>query len=199
MSYDLSKVDSKEKRIISPYIGCGSGQVLRINSIELKVSSNTGSPKAILHMETKPVEEEGFTPVEGHKGRVGKVACGIYMKDDKSKIKFLENMKRVAIALGLEDEIDQVKGETFNEVVKKIESVISGNNKWARYTIFGEQYQKQDGKTGTSYFLPKYNFVEPLDSDPTTLVQFDPNNKYHLKKLPEQVTTNDTEDDDLPF
>jgi hypothetical protein len=199
MSYDLSKVRAEEGKRISPYIGYGSGQVLRINDIELKFSQNTGSPKAVLHMESKPIKEEGFTPVEGHEGRVGKVSCGIYMKDDKSKDKFLQDMKRVAMALGLEDEFNEIKGELFQDVVKQITKVVSGKNKWARYTVFGEEYAKPDGKTGTSYILPKYNFVESVDTEPTTLVQFDPSNKYHLRRLPEQTTVKSEGDDDLPF
>lgn len=206
MNYDLSKVSSEDnKRSISPYIGYGSGenglgQVLRINEIELKFSKNTGSPKAILHMESKPIKEEGFTPIDGHTGRVGKIACGIYMKDDKSKSKFLEDMKRIAICLGLEEDINEIKSESFPDAVSKVSEVVSGKDKWASYTVFGEEYQKLDGKKGTTYFLPKYNFVQPVGTEPTTLVQFDINNKYHLKRLPEQVTSNSSEEEsDLPF
>lgn len=205
-NYDLSKVSSdasNPQQTLSPYIGYGSGQILRINNIELKFSVNTGSPKAILHMETKPITTEGFKPLDNFKGRVGKVACGIYMKDDKSKRDFLQKMKIVAAALSLEDEINDVKGETFEEVVSKIESVICGKNNYARYTVFAEEYPKPN-KVGITLLLPRFGFVESLDTDPTTLVQFDKTNNFHYKKLPIEQhnssgVTNSELDSQLPF
>ncbi len=70
MAYDLSNISSKKP---SPYISYGGPQTLKINQIELVKSPTTGSVKAILHMETKPINEPEFEPIAGAKGKVGKV------------------------------------------------------------------------------------------------------------------------------
>lgn len=210
MNYDLSKLSAEPNNSgTSPYIGYGSRQVLRITQIELKHSQNTGSPKAIFHMETPPIKVEGFTPIEGAVGRVGKVACGVYMKDDYAKKEFLRRLLNIAVALGLEDEVSAVRSDSFEQVVKEIEKVITGNNDYAKYTVFGQEYPKSNGKIGITLLLPRNNFVEKLDANPSILVEFDKNNPYHYKKLPkeEQETFREVGDgpqqdadvSDLPF
>lgn len=200
--YNLNDISTTERQNSSPYISYGSNQILKINDIELKVSANTGSPKAILHMETKPINDPDFTPIEGHKGKVGKIAIGVYMKTEEQKKDFLKKLKTISIALGVEDEVNQVTGNSFEEVVDNVKSIISGN-KWARYTIFAEQYPKADGKLGIKLLLPRYNFVESVDVDAESskLVKFDENNNFHFKKveLPQITSTPVESTDDLPF
>lgn len=198
MSYDFAAVNVQtEERKPSPYLSYGSGQILKINSIELKFSQNTGSPKAILHMESKPVNEPGFTPVDGAKGRVGRISGSIYMKDDNSKRNFMNTLYIIAQALGLESEIKDISGETFQETIKKAEAIVC-NGSYARYSIFAEEYAKPENKIGISLFLPKYKFVEAVDADPTTLVQFDKTQGWHYKKLKTPVGSEEPIDD-LPF
>lgn len=200
--YNLNDIDTTDRQNSSPYISYGSDQVLKINDIELKVSTNTGSPRAILHMETKPVTDPDFTPIEGHKGRVGKIGIGVYMKTEDQKKDFLKKLKTISIALGVEDEVNQVSGNTFEEVVDNVKSIISGN-KWARYTIFAEQYPKADGKIGIKLLLPRYNFVESLDTENSRLIKFDENNNFHFKKISQPENRNSgisiENTDDLPF
>lgn len=198
MNYNLSEIDGESsKRAESPYLGYGSNQVLKINSIELIVSQNTGSPKAIFHMESKPVTTPGFTPVEGAKGKVGKVACGVYMKEDRAKKEFLEKLKRIADTLGLKDEVNEIKGESFEGVVDEVGKLIAG--KYARYTILAEEYAKEGGKVGIKLTLPRFNFVDILDSDGSGLEQFDKNNPWHYKKIPDSPVDNKETFSDLPF
>ncbi len=200
--YNLNEINTIDRQNNSPYIAYGSNQILKINDIELKHSKNTGSPKAILHMETKPVEDTDFTPIEGHKGKVGKIGIGIYMKTDDQKREFLKNLKIISMSLGLEDEVNAVNGTSFEEVVNGVKEVICGN-KWARYTIFAEQYPKQDNKVGVKLTLPRYNFVEGLDTpeDESKLVKFDQSNNQHFKKLdPSELQPHTSVDTtDLPF
>lgn len=181
--FNLNEISTTDRQNNSPYISYGSNQILKINDIELKVSQNTGSPKAVLHMETKPIEDSDFISVEGSKGKVGKVACGIYMKTDDQKKEFLKKLKAIAIALDLENEVNEVNGASFAEVVDGVKAVIAG--KYARYTVFAEQYPKQDGKLGIKLLLPRYNFVESLDTDEgsSKLVKFDETNNMHFKKV----------------
>lgn len=181
--YDLSKVEapSSNNGNISPYMTYGDSQVLKINTIELKFSRNSNSPKAILHMETRPINEPGFTPIEGAQGKVGKVGCGVYMNSDLLKREFLQKMKMIAAALGLEEHINKIRSEDFEEVVKKIADLLGGN--YARYTVVASEYQKDGGKIGITLSLPKFKFVESEDADPSTIVKFDKNNPYHYKKI----------------
>jgi len=199
--YNLGELNTTERQNSSPYISYGSGQILKINDIELKISANTGSPKAILHMETKPINDPNFTPIEGHKGRVGKIGIGVYMKTEDQKKDFLKKLKTISIALGVEDEVNQVTGNSFDEVVDNVKSIITGN-KWARYTIFAEQYPKADGKLGIKLLLPRYNFVESIDveTENSKLIKFDENNNFHFKKIDlPQMNTALESTDDLPF
>lgn len=188
-NYDLSTVNREESKsdTISPYVGYGTGQILKINRIELKKSQNTGSSKAILHMETKPITDENFSPVDGAKGKVGKIACGVYMNSEPLKREFLQKMKTIAVAIGAESQINEVKGDTFEEVVDKIEKVIKG--KYAKYTVVASEYAKPDGKIGITLSLPKFKFVEHENADPSTIIVFDKTNNYHYKKIPVGETT----------
>jgi hypothetical protein len=212
MNYDLSKLNAEPNNNgnTSPYIGYGSRQVLRITQIELKHSQNTGSPKAIFHMETPTVKTEGFTPIDGATGRVGKVACGVYMKDDYAKKEFLRRLLNIAIAIGVEDEVSAIRSDSFEQAVKEIETILTTKNGYAKYTIFGQEYPKTNGKIGITLFLPRNNFVEKIDANPSILVEFDKNNPYHYKKLPLEekeefrdgggtVGNDDSDVSDLPF
>ena len=181
-SYDLSKVETpKLSDGLSPYMTYGGGQVLKINDIELKYSQNSHAPKAILHMETKPIEDPAFTPLEGAKGRVGKVACGIYMTTDVLKREFLQKMKVIATVLDLESEINKIRSDNFEKVVQDIVALLKG--RYARYTICASEYPKEGGKIGITLNLPKFKFVEAEDADPSTITKFDITNPYHYKKI----------------
>jgi hypothetical protein len=180
MGYDLGKIGIRKQ---SPYIGYGSGQKLKINQIELVTSPSTGSMKAVLHMETPPVKEPGFEPVNGAKGKVGKIGCGVYMKHEKQKEEFLYKMTLIAEALGLGDEVKEIAGDSFEKVVSEIEKVITGGDKFANYTIFGEEYAKSNGTVGLRLMFPRWNFVEPLEVQESKLTVFNPNDPTHLKKI----------------
>lgn len=181
MSFELKSISTERK--LSPYITYGGNQELKINKIELVVSKNTGSYRAVLHMETRPIDTPNFTPVEGAQGKVGKIGCGVYMKHENQKTEFLQKLKQIAAALGVEDDVNEIKGDIFEDVVKEIESVVV--NKFGRYTIFGEEYIKADTKTGLRLMLPRWGFVESLDipESQTTLVKFNENDPNHLKKI----------------
>lgn len=185
MNYDLSQLGGETPHVnTSPYIGYGSNQLLKITQIELKYSKNTGSPKAILHVETPPLTLEGFTPIEGAKGKVGKVACGVYMKDDYAKKQLLRRLLTIGIAMEIDEEINNIKSDSFETAVDRIEKIFVKNGKFAKFTVFAEEYSKPGGKIGVTLFLPRTNFVEASDVTASTIVQFDKNNPYHYKKLP---------------
>lgn len=182
-NYDFSKVEPEKAQSgnISPYLTYGSGQVLKINSIELKESQNTHAPKAILHMESKPINDATFAPIDGALGRVGRIGCGPYMNSELLKREFLQKMKTIAASLGLENEVNRIKSEKFEEVVSRVSDLLKG--KYARYTIVAAEYPKADGKVGITLSLPKFKFVESENADPSTIVIFDKDNQYHYKKI----------------
>lgn len=201
MTFDLSKISTE--RGVSPYIDFGSNQKLKINRIEL-VRSSTGSQKAVLHLETEPLTMAGFTPIEGHQGKVGKVSAGVYMKTLQQQEQFLTKMKMIAKALDVEDDFNQISGSDLEDVVSKIERVVSGN-KYAKYTIFGEQYVKQDNKIGLRLFFPNWAFVESINvlEVETKNIKFDMENPQHFKKIkaasPVKQEDGKLSIDDLPF
>lgn len=208
MKFDLSSIKKTEGGSnVSPYITAGRGQELKINQIELSKSQNTGNSKAVLHVETKPIKEDGFVPADGHKGKIGKVACGVYLKTDEQKTEFLANMKAIAESMDLSDEIEEIGGETFEEVIDKIQTLFSSSKKFARFTVYAEEYPKQNSKTGIKLFLPRYNFVENLNVaiEQSKLAPYDETNVKHFKKLPASGDTvraaavNLSGADDLPF
>lgn len=207
MKFELSKVkNAPTVSNDSPYVTYGRGQKLKINAIELSASQNTGNPKVTIHVETEPVKDESFIPVEGYKGRVGKVACGVYMKTDEQKTEFLGNMKAIAEAMGLSDEVDEIGGETFEEVVQKIETLFKSSKKYARFTIYAEEYAKKNTRTGIKLFLPRYNFVESLEvpEDKSKLAPFDKESNKCYRKLPSvgdtiKASTLGSDASDLPF
>jgi hypothetical protein len=201
MKFNLSEISSSAGLgNSSPYLTYGSRQELRINKIELSKSQNTGNAKAILYVETPPVKEDGFVGIDNHSGRVGKVGCGVYMKTDEQKTEFLANLKTIAEAMGLGKDIDMINGDTFEEVVEKIENLFVQSKKYARFTIYAEEYPKS-GRTGVKLFLPRFNFVESLDvtEDKSKLAQFNPLNARHYKKLPDNVVPDADDSSDLPF
>lgn len=194
--YDLSDVTAKKS---SPYITYGGPQTLKINRIEL-VKSKSDSVKAVFHMETQPIKDEGFEGVEGAKGKVGKVACGVFMKHESQKREFFEKMLDIAKALGLQKEFQQIKGDSFEEVIAEIEGLFKGPGKFANYVVFGEEYTKQTGAKGIRLLFPRWNFVEPLNAKESKLVKFDINNPIHVKRIQaEETAGGEEEKDDLPF
>lgn len=194
--FDLSTLETGKEQRISQFISYGT-QILRINEIELKKSLNTGSPRAILHMESQAINNPDFKGYNDAKGQLGKVGIGIYMKTDEQKQDFLRNLLIIGEALGLRDKLT-FTGDDFEEIVSKIDETISGGTKYARYTVLGEEYLKQDGKIGIKLFLPRYNFVEPLNTlaDESKLVKFDKTNSAHYKVFARPVEDNKSE---FPF
>ena len=154
-------------------------------------------------METKPVTEPGFKPVDGAKGRVGKVSVGVYMTKEEDRRELIKKLKIMARAIGVEDEFNEISGDSFEDVISEIEKVLARKNNWAKYTIFAEEYPKVDGKIGIKLLLPRFNFCESEDTpeSESKLTKFDKNNQYHYKKATKQqeAKSGGGSLDDLPF
>lgn len=180
---------------ISPYMDLGD-QSAFIKSIELK-EARSGSKQVIFHMESEPVDVPGFKPVDDAKGRVGRVAASIYLKDDEAKMMWVtERILPIAISLGVREKVDSIETSSFEEYITKVEEVLK--NKPTKWLIGGEEYANQQGDIKVKLRLPRYNFVG------ATVQEFDKSNKYHYTTFNpgNNFTSSDTAQnsaDDLPF
>jgi len=183
-----------EKKL-SKYVSYGN-HYLKINDIEIKTAMS-GSKQLIFHMETPEVKAEGFTPEEGYKGQVGKVAFpGSYLKMDNEKAvkEFNTAIGTIADTLGVRAELDNINVETFDEYVQAITPILT--NKYAWWALSGEEYIKSDGKIGTKLKVRRYKFISSTEKGESGLGAFDASVAYNLKKAEKPDTTTENK---LPF
>jgi hypothetical protein len=126
------------------------------------------------------------------------------MKTDEQKNEFIANLKAIAEAMDLKEDIEEISGDVFEAVVQDIDTMFRQNKRFARFSIFVEEYQKPENKIGLRLYFPRYNFVEHLDVDPekSKLVKFDKTNSRHYKAFvatAAPVASKLGPVDDLPF
>lgn len=198
--FNSSNVEN-EKKFIGKYITYGK-QVLKINKIEVKVAS-TGSKQVVFNVEGPEITEKGFEGAEGAKGQVGKITTS-YMKPEQ-EASISVTFARIADALEVRATLNAVTASTLEEYVEAANKILT--NKEAMFVVSGREYIKNDGKKGIELGFPKYNFVEKLGTEPST-IKFDKSSPYHFKPAvqPDTFTSgneipasNITELDDLPF
>ena len=66
----------------SPYMNYGLG-VYKINSLEIK-DATTGAKRVVMNMEGQPIDNAEFKPVDGAKGKVGRVYLTSWMNKSSS-------------------------------------------------------------------------------------------------------------------
>ncbi len=184
--------DVQEKKP-SPFLRPGSGLVLKINDIVLEKSRNNDSLRPVFFMESQPVDDPTFVPVDGAKGRVGKVSgnAGYYLKNDNQKQEFIGDLRTIAIALGKAEELKAIPDGTFEELVDTAKNILKGG--FARYFVAGSEFPKAEDRYGIKLLFPNKNFVESIDSE-SKLEPFDKSNPKHYQALKKEKKT-----DDLPF
>jgi hypothetical protein len=168
----------------SPYLSYGSSQELTINDIRFqKFSSGSKAAKIVFDMESAPINDPAFKPVEGHAGRVGQVVAAPYVTSDKDLHEFVSKViAPIADAMGVRDRLDQIEATDFEDYLSKVREVFLGN--FARFFISAKEYQSPTipGKMKYSLLLPKFGFVESLKVSDSKMQLFDKSNKYHYKK-----------------
>ena len=179
----------------SSYMSVGD-QVAMIKSIELK-EARSGSKQVVFHMETPPIEDADFKPVEGAKGAVGRVQASIYLKDDNAKVQWVtERMLPIAESLGIREDLDKIESANFEDYISKIENLLK--DKPHTWLIGGEEFVNQKAEIRVRLMLPRYNFVGDVP-------KFNKADKYHFRPY---VDTSDytgsannegAATDDLPF
>ncbi len=193
MMFTTKGLNTEKK--LSKYVSYGN-HYLKINDIEIKTAMS-GSKQLIFHMETPEVKAEGFTPEEGYKGQVGKVAFpGSYLKMDNEKAvkEFNTAIGTIADTLGVRAELDNINVETFDEYVQAITPILT--NKYAWWALSGEEYIKSDGKIGTKLKVRRYKFISSTEKGESGLGAFDASVAYNLKKAEKPDTTTENK---LPF
>lgn len=201
-------VDEVKPRKKGKVFGYGI-QELKINDITFR-EAKSGSLQMEVHMETAPVTEEGFAPIDGHTGQVGTVR-GSWVKQgadgEEAASKEFAKLIEICKAVGLT--ADDYAGDfnTIGDFTKYILPKLKG--KMARYKICAELYPKtkEDGTPGFPgaelkfpYF--KNQMVEAISVNPTKL-KFDENSKFDVNREKLTATADTTSppvtNNDLPW
>lgn len=190
MSFNFRGVKEPTERATSQFLSPGSGLVLKINNIELKMSQNNNTPLPVFHVESEPITDPNFKGQDGAKGQVGRISAngGYYLKDDNQQQQFMGALKSIARALNKTDELEAIDAQSFAELISKAAAVLRGG--YARYFVAGVEFPKPQGKYGVKLVFPSRNFVESVAIDETTLPKFDRNNKKHYLAVPKDTTGN---------
>lgn len=211
MSFNFKDVKEADNRGTSPFLSPGGNQILKINDITLKESTNTHKVLPVFHMESKPVTDPEFKGQDGAKGQVGRISgnAGYYLKDDNQQQQFLGALKSIARALNKVEELEEIKADTFEDMIAQAAKVLRGG--YARYFVAGSEFPKDGGKYGVKLSFPSRNFVESaqIEEKDSTLPKFDRSNDKHYKAIPKTAPKDDFvtpgakiasgDPDDLPF
>jgi hypothetical protein len=204
MSFSLKNYDvsADQGNLISKYVNYNDGPIdLKINSITFKESS-TGSLIPIFNMETRPITDTKFTPLDGYTGKACRVSgVSFYLKTEDQQQKFCQKMGKIAVACGCFEAMQQIEANTFKEWMSQAEALLKG--KFARYTFGAKEYTNNTtGKMGWELFFNDYIFVENCDV-PNTLPKIDlADPKWYKKDAKAETVTsfgNTAKTDDLPF
>lgn len=186
MAYNFKTVKEPSEKKPSPFLSPGSGLVLKINNLELIQSQNSGNPRPVFHMESEPITDPDFKPVDGATGRVGKVSGngGYYLNNDNQRSEFLGFLKAIARAIDKTEELEAIEATSFEDLVEKSKRVLCGH--YARYFVAGTEFSKPEGRWGVKLTFPNKRAVESVNQDPTTLEAFDFKNPKHYKAIPKE-------------
>lgn len=179
----FSTKNVKSSRRTSPYLSYGSKQELKITDILIQKFANNRALRVAFRMESRPVEDDKFVPVDGAEGQVGTVIARSYIAKDSDQTDFVKNVVlSIAIAAGVRNELDKVEADNFEEYIEKIKPILCG--KFCRWFIAAKEYMSADGKNRVKYNLrlPRFGFVESLESQ-SKMAEFDKENKYHYAPL----------------
>jgi len=147
----------------------------KINDIKLVDSrwpSKEGNPQfdVILSLEGQDLGEgfEGFfidkdnESLGRYKGQIAQVNLQRYAfeKDPQNayQTRVLREMKNLAFALGLTDQIDAIEADTIEDWIKKAAEVFVSSELYAYYTIAGREYTNKAGYKAYNLFLARPDY-----------------------------------------
>lgn len=149
------------------FVNLGANE-LKITKLEAVPSKKGDKYKVVMHLESKPVNEEGFEGHEGALGRIGKVDLSIYTTGKDSYMQdALNRLATIAEELDLRADLDSINGDTIEDYLGKVEKLFKGKYLW--WLIGGEEYEGKDDDGGLKikFFikLPQYGFVAKTEQD----------------------------------
>lgn len=172
----------------------------KVNKIELQ--ADRFKPEAdylVLSLETEPIEGfEGFwvdqdIPTLGrYKGQVGRVKSSFYAYKDrdfngeeiKKEKEILRFVAKLATAMNVKSEVDDVSGDTLAEYIQNVSELITDKGVYLNYAIGVRRFKKTNGFMGEELFLLKETkgkvCLERVDVEESKLVKFDKNNTAHV-------------------
>jgi hypothetical protein len=180
--FSTKGVNTQDSKKVSKYFSYGIHQLF-IFGIEVKTAS-TGSKQLTFLMETPPVTADGFEAEAGHKGQVGRVAFPgsfIKLEDSKAVEEFNKNIGIIADKLGVRKQLDDISAPDFDSYVEKIAPLFANKPAW--WAIAGEEYLKNDGKTGVRLKTRRYSFVASMSEGKDHLEKFDASKSYNFKPV----------------
>lgn len=197
-----------------------SSKVINPGTVKVRLNEMTleqlpyagGSLQLQLHIETEPVQDEGFVglsidrldPSKGnYKGQVARVKAQPYLFTDytyngnttSKETQLYKWIIRFADSIGMRPQLDTVEANSIEEYVTKAARVLCSPVHFFYVTIAGEEYEKlgSDGNTYTSYRLqlPKptrEKFAVALDPTSPKFMEFNKAEHIKAKKVAETVT-----------
>lgn len=175
---------------VSGYMSYGTGEY-KINSFEVQ-KAGTGAERVRMSMEGRPVNEPGFTGVDGALGKVGYVTLTSYMNPTSSAYQqsldnFTRKMSEIADALGVREQLNSIEANSVSEFIAKASPLLCG--KFTNWCIGAEEYINSENEVRYTLTTPLYGFV----SSDASKLSFDKTKSYHYKPVEQASETPVTE------
>lgn len=197
MSFLSTKnVETTDKVFISSFVSYGINK-LRIVSIDV-ANTQESKYRITFHMETPPITQEGFKPVEGALGKVCNIGLFLDINDEISIKNISSTIGTIADKMNVREAVDAIAAADPIEYFAQLSKIIcNGKHLW--FVIAAREYSP--GKYGLQF--PKFNWCKsPEEVDEDSIIMegntavsiniikggvmvFDSNNKYHLRKFVE--------------
>jgi len=188
--FNTKEVKTQDKNYISSYLAPGHSLV-KINKVTT-VKASTGSSALEFHFETEPITTEGFKPVEGHSGKVGRVKT-VYINNADQEKRVATILSNLAEELGVKQQVDNISPDLTIEQYAEEFSKIVCNGEYVWVSLNGEEYVNSNtGKKGTALKFPSYRTFASKTKYDTVGAEKALSNTF-IKKLPEQQTETATD------
>lgn len=181
--FNTKEVKTQERNYISSYLSPGHSLV-KVNKVTT-MKASTGSSALEFQFETEPVTTEGFKPVEGYSGKIGKVKT-VYINNADQEKRIATILSNLAEELGVKEQVDNISPDLTIEEYADAYSKIVCNGEYVWVSLNGEEYVRRDnGKKGTSLKFPSYRTFASKSKYDLLGAEKVLSNTF-IKKLPEQ-------------
>lgn len=186
---NTTNVKTTSNTQLSKYLSPGQYKVKVTNVIPHQ--SKTGSYKLKFELETEPVTQEGFIPVEGKYGQIGTVHT-VFMSNPDMEAQVSQIVAGLADALGVRDAVNALSGDlTYDEWTQQLTEIVKDQYFWV--TLNGKEYiNPTSGKKGVELNFPKFRAFASLDRYEQVGAE-KALAKMYVKELPKEVTPTSTE------